>query len=79
MLPNFLTIGLRVLTPLEFTVRRCLATQHEELAGLYTGNPKRSAARPTAETLLEAFKDITLAIITIGEEIQRHLTPLSNI
>lgn len=76
---RLLTIGLRVLTLLEFTVRRRLATQHEKLAGLYAGNPKRSTTRPTAEALLEAFKEITLTMVTIGGQIQRHLTPLSNV
>jgi len=52
---RLLTIGLRVLTLLEFTVRRRLAEEKEKLAGLYAGNPKRSTARPTAEAMLEAF------------------------
>jgi hypothetical protein len=28
---------------------------------------------------LEAFKEITLTVITMGGQIQRHLTPLSNV
>jgi transposase len=76
---RLLTIGLRVLTLLEFTVRRRLATQHKKLAGLYAGNSKRSTARPTAEALLEAFKEIILTMTTTGGRIQRHLTLLSNI
>lgn len=76
---RLLTIGLRVLTLLEFTVRRRLAAENEKLAGLYAGNPKRSTARPTAEAMLGAFKEIALTAITIGNQIQRHLTPLSNL
>jgi len=41
-LSRLLTSGLRVLTLLEFTVRRRLAAGNEKLAGLYAGNPKRS-------------------------------------
>jgi transposase len=74
-----LSIGLRVLTLLEFTIRQRLATQKAELTGLYAGNPKRATARPTAERLLEAFQEITLAIIQEAHQTRRHLTPLSNL
>jgi hypothetical protein len=43
-----LTIGLRVLTLLEFVVRRNLSGEPD--AGLYAGDHKREAKRPTAET-----------------------------
>nr|WP_238361229.1 hypothetical protein [Iningainema tapete] len=46
---RLLSIGLRVLTLLEFQVRSSLKENQEKLSGLYTGNPKRSTARPTAE------------------------------
>jgi len=78
-LVRLLSIGLRVLSLLEFTVRRRLAARNEKLSGLYAGNPKRSTARPTAEAMLEAFKDINLTIINTGGQIQRHLTPLSDL
>lgn len=74
---RLLSIALRVLTLLEYTVRRRLAIEHDQLAGIYAGNPKRSTARPTAEAMLEAFKDITLAVVTLGRQTQRHVTPLS--
>lgn len=44
-------IGLRVLTLMEFVVRRNLATAGVKFAGLYAGNPKRATAQPTAERL----------------------------
>jgi transposase len=56
---RLLSIGLRVLTLLEFQVRRHLDKNQEKLAGLYAGNPQRKTARPTAEMLLAAFKEIT--------------------
>lgn len=55
---RLLSIGLRVLTLLEGTVRQRLAESQATLAGLFAGNPKRVTSRPTAEALLEAFRDI---------------------
>jgi len=76
---RLLTIGLRVLTLLEFVVRRRLAQTHTVLAGLYTDSPKHATTRPTAERLLEAFKGITLTIIHLGDQVHRHVTPLSDL
>ncbi len=78
-LVRLLTIGLRVLTLVEFGVRRGLAQAQEKLSGLYAGNPKRTTARPRAETLLAAFKEIHLTVVTIGQQVHRHLTPLSDL
>ena len=55
-----LTIALRLLTLMEFVVRRQLAKDKQSLSGLYDGNPKRATTRPTAEKLLIAFRGITL-------------------
>lgn len=74
---HLLSIALRVLTLTEHVVREALAAQGEELQGLYAGQPKRSTARPRAETLLAAFKGITLSIITLEGNIMRHITDLS--
>ncbi|MBC1225464.1 transposase, partial [Nostoc sp. UCD120] len=74
---RLLSIGLRVLTLLEFQVRRNLEQNKEKLTGLYIGNPKRETARPTAEILLAAFKEITLFLIEVKNEVYAHLTALS--
>jgi len=74
---RLLSIALRVLTLLEFVGRRQLAAEGAKLAGLYAGNPRRETARPTAECLLEAFRDITLTIIEGPQQTNRHLTALS--
>jgi transposase len=74
---RLLSIGLRVLTLLEFQVRRNLNQNSEELAGLYVGNPKRKTARPTAEIILAAFKEITLLLIEVKNEVYAHVTALS--
>ena len=55
-LVRLLSIALRVLTLLEFVVRRQLAELGTPLAGLYAGNP-------TTERLLEAFREMTLTLI----------------
>lgn len=73
---RLLSVGLRALMLLEFGVRRRLAGGKKKLAGLYAGNPKRATARPTVEALLEAFKEITLSVVTMGQQVHRHLTPL---
>jgi transposase len=78
-LVRLLTIGLRVLTLFEFVVRRGLSQAQEKLTGLYAGNPKRATARPSAETLLAAFKEINLTVVTFGQQLHRHLTPLSDL
>jgi len=76
-LVHLLSIGLRVLMRLQFQVRQRLADQQENLAGLYAGNPKRTTLRPTAEALLGAFHGIHLSLVTLGQQLHRHLTPLS--
>lgn len=72
-----LSIALRVLTLMEFVVRRTLQDHHEELAGLYDGNPRRSTPRPTAEKLLLAFQGITLYRHPGETHIEHEITPLS--
>lgn len=72
-----LTIGLRVLTLVEFVVRRTLSADGAKLEGLYPANPKRSTATPTTEMLLRAFKAITLIVMTQGPTRLVHIAPLS--
>jgi len=74
---RLLTLGLRVLSLLEFVVRQRLSEQSQPLLGLYAGNPKRATMRPTAERLLEAFQNITLTCIQHSGQTLRHLTPLT--
>ena len=76
---RLLSVGLRVLTLLEFIVRRRLATDGGILVGVYTGNPARATAQPTAERLLATFQEVTLTIIREGRETRWHLTPLSSV
>ncbi len=61
-----LTIALTLFTLMEFVVRRQLTQLGQSLSGLYSGNPKRQTARPTAEQLLAAFSDLTLYLYPDG-------------
>jgi transposase len=76
-LVRLLSIALRVLTLMEFVVRRQLAQEGAALAGLYAGNPKRATTHPTTERLLEAFQEITLTMVIEPHQIRRHVTALS--
>jgi transposase len=76
---RLLSVGLRVLTRLEFVVRQRLAAAGTMLAGLYVGNPKRATARPTTERLLKAFEGLTLTILREGRRRRDHLPPLSRV
>src|SRR5439155_23144346 len=62
-LVRLLSIALRVLTLLEFVVRRQLTQPGATLAGLYAGNPRRATTHPTTERLLEAFQEMTLTLM----------------
>jgi transposase len=75
---HLLSIGLRLLTLLEYQVCQRLREPHAKLAGLYAGNPKRTTERPTAEALLTAFKGIHFSVVMLGEQCLGHLTPLSD-
>jgi hypothetical protein len=74
---RLLTIGLRVLTVLEFGARRHLHEEGQKLAGLYAGNPTRATVRPTTELMLRAFEGLTLTRLRAGDGEHVHLTPLT--
>jgi len=74
---RLLTIGLRVLTLVEFQVRQGLQEEGEKLEGLYPGNPKRATANPTTEMMLKAFRGLTLTFLSDGKTELSHLTPLN--
>lgn len=76
-LVRLLSLGLRVLTLVEHVVREALADAGAALAGLYPANPKRETARPTTERLLQTFKELTLTIVQLPDQVICHLTPLS--
>lgn len=73
---HLLTIALRVLTLLEFVVRRHREQAGNPVQGLYAGNPQRATARPTAESILRAFHGITLVVQEVNGHVTRMLSPL---
>lgn len=80
-LTYLLTLGVRVLSVMEFTLRRSLEQDQAALPGLHAENRLKWTAKPTAERVLKAFSRVTLTIIRdmAGREIGRWLTPLSSV
>jgi transposase len=78
-LTYLLTLGVRVLSVMEFALRRSLERDQAALPGLHPENHLKWTAKPTAERVLKAFSRVTLTIIQdrLGREIGRWLTPLS--
>ena len=74
---NLLSIAVRLLTLLEFVVRRQLKQNQEQLVGLIENNPKKGIHNPTTERLLKMFADVTLTIVRSPGQVIRHVTPLS--
>ncbi|MBU4457083.1 MAG: IS1634 family transposase [Nanoarchaeota archaeon] len=78
-LTNLLSIAVRLLTLIEFVVRRKLKQNHEKLTGLIENNPKKGIDNPTTERLLKEFDEITLTIVHLPGQIIRHVTPLTEL
>lgn len=76
-LTNLLSIAVRLLTLIEFVVRRALEREKAQLTGLHKENPKKATDKPTANRLLQAFSNITLTIIQSPDRAVRHITPLT--
>jgi transposase len=76
-LTRLLSVAVRILTLLEFVVRRALKQQGATLVGLYKDNPRKATATPTAERLLQAFVPITLTQVQLPEQVVCHVTPLT--
>ncbi len=80
-LTNLLSIAVRMLTLIEFVVRRKLKQNKEKLTGLIGNNPKKGIDNPTTEKLLKAFKETYLSIVHLPgqDETIRHVTPLNDL
>jgi transposase len=74
---HLLSIAVRLLTLIEFVVRRALKREQAQLVGLHAENPKKGTDRPTTERLLKAFSGINLTVIQFPDRVVRHVTPLS--
>ena len=76
-----LILCVRVLTLIEFVVRRSLKEEKTELPDMHPENRKKTTAKPSAEKILKTFSKINLTIICdmAGNVIMRSLKPLSNL
>jgi len=74
---NLLTIAARFLALGDHLAREALALEGEELAGIYSGNSKRSTPTPTTERMLKAFEGIDLVICSQDNQTSALLTGLS--
>jgi transposase len=76
-LTNLLSLAVRVLTLIEFVVRRNLKQNKEKLTGLIENNPKKGIDNPTTERLLTVFDEITLTTVRMSDRLVQHVTPLT--
>ena len=75
-LTYLLSLGVRLLTLIEFVVRRELKRTGEQLVGLHPENPRKGTNNPTTERLLKAFDNINVTILHSPDRVVRHVTPL---
>jgi transposase len=78
-LTNLLSLAVRMLTLVEFVVRRKLKQNKEKLTGLIENNPKKSLDNPSTERLLKAFDEITLTSVCMPDRVIQHVTPLTTL
>lgn len=76
---RLLSLALRLLTLVEFTVRRALAQAGESMAGLYPWQANRTTATPTAELILRAFRGVSLTVIEVAGRVRAFLSPMSRL
>jgi transposase len=68
-LPRLLSLGVRLLTLIEFVARRTLQQQESTIAGLYLDSPRKTTKIPTAERLLRALIHVKLIIVYLPDRI----------
>jgi hypothetical protein len=74
---HLLPMALRVWTLLEGVVRRQVEQAGNAVQGLDAGNPQRATARPTAASIVRAFRGLTLGVQEGHGHVSRRLSPLS--
>jgi transposase len=72
-----LSLGLRLLTLLEWRVRERLRQEGAKLQGIYAGQPGRRTDRPSAELLLRAMKTISVSVVAVNGQLHALLSPLT--
>src|SRR3954467_5425988 len=74
-----LSLAVRLLTLLEWQVRKKLQDSGQTVKGVYPGQPGRQARRPGAEMLLKVCQGISLSVVEVAGEVSVHLTPLTSL
>jgi transposase len=74
-----LSLALRLLTVLEWKMRKKLQESGQTLKGLYPGQPGRQARRPSAELLLRAFRGINRSLVEGAGQRMTHVTALTSL
>jgi transposase len=74
-----LSLALRLLSVLEWSLRKKRQEQGQTLKGLYPGQPGRQTKNPSAELLLGAFTGINLTILLVAGQLVSHVTALSTL
>ncbi|HKB39737.1 MAG TPA: hypothetical protein VKD72_25095 [Gemmataceae bacterium] len=72
-----LSLALRLLSVLEWSVRKKLQEKQETLKGLYAAQAGRQSKRPSAELLLKAFKGISLVVVEAAGQLAAQVTALT--
>ena len=76
---HLLTLAARLLALGDYTAKQALVQENAELAGIYSGNSKRSTATPTTERMLAAFDNINLLLVPVAGQIHYQVTPLTEV
>ena len=76
-LVHLLSIGLRLLTLIEFEVRRRLQETGEKLRGVYPGQAGRATTRPSAELLLAVFRGVAMWVAEHEDVLYRKVSVLT--
>ena len=74
-----LSLGLRLLTLVEWTARERLRQEGCRLQGIYAGQPGRKTDRPSAELLLRVLKTISISVVEVNGRIHTLLSPLTEV
>ena len=74
-----LSLALRVLTLVEWSVRERLRQEGSKLQGIYAGQPGRKTDRPSAELLLGVLKTISISVVEVNGRIHALLSPLTEV
>jgi transposase len=74
-----LSLALRMLTLVEWGVRKRLRQEGVKMQGVYAGQPGRKTARPSAELLLRVMQPISVSVVEINGQTHALLSPLTTV